>query len=377
MVKFLHTSDWQMGMRAVHAGIKAKEVRDTRFDSALRVAKLAKEHKVEFVIIAGDVFEHHDVDEVVVKRTVDILNQFAPMPVYVLPGNHDPFVPGGVWHRQSWHRVESHLTLFTEPREHQLGDGVAIYPCPLTQKRSTLDPTSWIPRRSNHDTRIRIGVAHGALDLLPDTMNFPISRERPELSDLDYLALGDWHSPLQHGRAVYSGTMEPTSFSERDPGYAVVVEILSIGEEPKLTRHQTRSLTWTELNPTIRDITDVESLDGTIKGLGGLDSLLLRIEPILDTEIREEVVQRLHVLKDELEERTFLLEWRDDPRTFANLGLATPLPDGILQRVDEALSTILEGRIPEDPAHAFAGEERTAVQEARALLQRLARGEPR
>ena len=113
MVKFLHTSDWQMGMRAVHAGIKAKEVRDTRFDSALRVAKLAKEHQVGFVIIAGDVFEHHDVDEVVVKRTVDILNQFAPIPVYVLPGNHDPFVPGGVWDRQSWHRVESHVTLFT------------------------------------------------------------------------------------------------------------------------------------------------------------------------------------------------------------------------------------------------------------------------
>jgi len=93
MVKFLHTSDWQMGMRAVHAGIKAKEVRDTRFNSALRVTELAKEHQVDFVIIAGDVFEHHDVDDVVVKRTVDILNQFAPIPVYVLPGNHDPYVP--------------------------------------------------------------------------------------------------------------------------------------------------------------------------------------------------------------------------------------------------------------------------------------------
>ena len=377
MVKFLHTSDWQMGMRAVHAGIKAKEVRDTRFDSALRVANLAKEHQVEFVIIAGDVFEHHDVDEVVVKRTVDILNQFAPIAVYVLPGNHDPYVSGGVWGRQSWRRVGSHVILCTEPTEVEFDDRVAIYPCPLTQKRSNLDPTSWMPRRADSDTRIRVGIAHGALDVLPDSVNFPISKDRPELSGLDYLALGDWHSPLQQGRAVYSGTMEPTSFSERDPGYATVVEILSNGEEPKLTLHQTRILTWTELNPTIRDITDVESLDRTIKRLGALDSLLLRIEPIFDTEIGEEVVQRLQVLKEELEERTFLLEWPDDPSTFANLGLTTHLPDGILLRVDEALSTILEGRTPEDLAHLFAGKAATTVQEARTLLHSLARGEHR
>ena len=60
MVKFLHTSDWQMGMRATQAGLKAKEVRNTRFEAALRVVNLAKEHQVEFVIIAGDVFEHHE-----------------------------------------------------------------------------------------------------------------------------------------------------------------------------------------------------------------------------------------------------------------------------------------------------------------------------
>jgi DNA repair exonuclease SbcCD nuclease subunit len=366
-----------MGMGAVHAGVKAKEVRDARYDSALRVANLAKEQKVDFVIIAGDVFEHHDVDEVVVKRTVDILNHFAPIAVYVLPGNHDPYVPGGVWDRQSWRRVGSHVILFTEPAEIEFDDHVAIYPCPLTQKRSTLDPTSWIPQRPVGDKRIRIGIAHGALDLLPDTVNFPISKDRPELSGLDYLALGDWHSPLQHGRAIYSGTMEPTSFSERDPGYAAVVDILSNGEAPKLTQHQTRRLTWSQFNPAIGDITDVESLDTAIKRLGSLDLLLLSIKPVVDADAGEETLGRLKTLKEELQERAFLLEWYDDPSTLANLDLTTRLPDGILQRVDEALSTILEGRIPEDPAHAFAGEERTTVQEARTLLYRLARGEPR
>ena len=375
MVKFLHTSDWQMGMRATQAGLKAKEVRNTRFDAALRVVNLAKEHQVEFVIIAGDVFEHHDVDEVVVKRTVDILNEFAPIVVFVLPGNHDPYVPGGVWDRQSWKRIESHVTLLTEPKEIEFTESVAIYPCPLTQKRSTLDPTSWIPQRAESDTRIRVAIAHGALDVLPDEINFPISRERPDSSGLDYLALGDWHSPLQHGRAIYSGTMEPTSYSERDPGYVAIVEIRSFGEEPVITRQQTRILTWTEFTPTIRDVSDVELLDRAIKSIGSLESSLLRIKPVFELPADEDAVQHLQILKKELEERAFLLEWHDDPNSIADLDLTARLPDGTLLLVDEALSVILEGRIPDEPANLFAGEERRTVQDAKSLLHRLARGE--
>ena len=34
--KFLHTADWQMGMKALRAGEKAKEVRALRFSLALR-----------------------------------------------------------------------------------------------------------------------------------------------------------------------------------------------------------------------------------------------------------------------------------------------------------------------------------------------------
>jgi hypothetical protein len=142
-----------------------------------------------------------------------------------------------------------------------------------------------------------------------------------------------------------------------------------------LTQHQTRRLTWSQFNPAIGDITDVESLDTAIKRLGSLDLLLLSIKPVVGADAGEETLGRLKTLKEELQERAFLLEWYDDPNTLANLDLTTRLPDGILQRVDEALSTILEGRIPEDPAHAFAGEERTTVQEARTLLYRLARGE--
>jgi DNA repair exonuclease SbcCD nuclease subunit len=76
-----------MGLKALQAGGKAKEVRAKRFETAARVVDVAKREGVDFVILAGDLFEHHDVDEAVVWKTVAVLDGFAPIPVFVLPGN--------------------------------------------------------------------------------------------------------------------------------------------------------------------------------------------------------------------------------------------------------------------------------------------------
>lgn len=159
-VKILHTADWQMGMKALQAGEKAQEVRSRRFHAANRVVDVAKRENVDLVILAGDLFEHHDVDEAVVRKTVAVLDAFAPIPVFVLPGNHDPLIAGGIWDRNSWQRVGSHVTLLREAVEYHFHDGVVFYPAPLKQKQSTLDPTAWIPARAPGDDRIRIGVTH-------------------------------------------------------------------------------------------------------------------------------------------------------------------------------------------------------------------------
>ena len=369
-VKFLHTADWQMGMKALQAAEKAKEVRARRFETAARVVELAKREAVDFVLLAGDLFEHHDVDEVVVRKTVAVLDGFAPIPVHVLPGNHDPLVAGGIWDRQGWQRVGDHVTLLREATEIQLRDDVALYPAPLRQKQSTLDPTAWMPVRAEGDERIRIGVAHGVLDLLPERTNFPIAAGRAEETGLDYLALGDWHGFVQHGRTVYSGTMEQTSFSERDPGNVVVVEVARAGSDPIITKHRVGALDWTEHKSTIRDPTDVEHLRKAVLGAGQLPAQLLRITPQLDPAVPASVLGELRTLRDELQEEAFFLDWPNETLDSAP-GTPVILPEGLLAEVDEDLGVILEGRIPEGPAREAAGTPPEVVKEARALLRRL------
>ena len=72
-MKFLHTADWQLGMKAVHAGAAAQRVRDERLTAAKRVVATAVEHEAEFIVVAGDTFEDNGIERLLVQKAADIL----------------------------------------------------------------------------------------------------------------------------------------------------------------------------------------------------------------------------------------------------------------------------------------------------------------
>src|SRR6185295_16530223 len=88
-MRFVHTADWQIGMAAAHVGAAASRVRQARVDSARRILDAAREHSAEFVILAGDTFEHNGLSRASVAEIVRILAA-AHCPIYLIPGNHDP-----------------------------------------------------------------------------------------------------------------------------------------------------------------------------------------------------------------------------------------------------------------------------------------------
>jgi len=57
VVKFVHTADVQLGMKALQAPEAAEQVRAHRFDALASVMDLAKREAADFVLIAGDLFE--------------------------------------------------------------------------------------------------------------------------------------------------------------------------------------------------------------------------------------------------------------------------------------------------------------------------------
>lgn len=58
MARFLHTADWQIGRQYGQiAADDAVPLAEARFGALERLAQLAAEHKVDAVLVAGDVFD--------------------------------------------------------------------------------------------------------------------------------------------------------------------------------------------------------------------------------------------------------------------------------------------------------------------------------
>ena len=243
-MRFVHTADWQVGMRAAHVGAAGRAVRDERIAAGRRVVDLANDRGVDFLVLAGDTFENNAVDRALVQQVADVLRA-ARRPVYVLPGNHDPLVAGSVWQHDAW-RSAVNVTILRDASPVTVAGGT-LWPCPLTAKTGRSDPTSAIaPRDVAHG--IRVGVAHGELaGLGGDGQYFPMPADAASVRDVDYLAIGHWHSTYHASpRMTYSGAPEPTKFGESDSGNTLLVEIDAPGALPRITPVRTGRLQWAQ-----------------------------------------------------------------------------------------------------------------------------------
>lgn len=213
MAKFLHTADWHLGIKYTKLGHSAEKVRKIRIETAKRLMGIAKNNNVDFIIIAGDLFDNNDIDRRLIDIAVEIIDDIAPIPVYILPGNHDPLTRDSLYLNPEWESVGNALIFKNTHPIEVTGINVTLYPCPVTQKQTRRDLTEWIKVTDNN---ISIGIAHGNLQIqgFVEEPNFPIDPERVEKSGLDYLALGEWHSLFKYkgkdkvSRVVYSGIVK-------------------------------------------------------------------------------------------------------------------------------------------------------------------------
>ena len=224
MLSFLHTADLHLGLCITRFDPKtADHIREARFqalDNLLNEARrLARKKKLDFLLIAGDLFDDHAVDRHVARRAFEIFNEKSPVPVYVISGNHDPLLSGAVWDRAPWSQAAGGRVQLLRKREPiALAANAWLFPCPVERKTSMDDPTAWIPPTGHPG--IRIGIAHGSLKVRADLPadDHLISRHAVRECGLDYLALGHWHSrglfpdPDCVQRTAYPGVHEPMGF---------------------------------------------------------------------------------------------------------------------------------------------------------------------
>jgi DNA repair exonuclease SbcCD nuclease subunit len=200
-LKITHTSDVHLNDEP--DGYKVREAFTQVVDTVL-------ETQSDLFLIAGDLFDHNEIE----KQTVEfVYEQLARLscPTVVIVGNHDVWDERSVIRRMDFRKAGRHVTLLNEaegtqvefPELYATVWGRCMLDHDLTNK-----PMAGAPPRK--DDMWHIGMAHGMYTDDPDTQRSSlISPQEIEASGFDYLALGHVHAhrQMRHGNtlACYPG----------------------------------------------------------------------------------------------------------------------------------------------------------------------------
>ncbi len=277
-MRLVHTSDWQIGKGFRFADDETLGVlQDQRLDAILRIGRLARAEGAAHVLVAGDVWDMAQPGERTLRQPIERMRQFPDLHWHLIPGNHDPHLPGGPWDRHLRGGVPDtiHLHLLPEPAPlgaDASGRPVWLLPAVLDRRHAFGDPTASMEGMATPDGAIRIGLAHGSVRGFgsdPDRAHNLIAADRAERSGLAYLALGDWHGLTEAGpRTWYSGTPETDGFDRGGDGGGSVLLVSDLGSpRPTAAPHRVGRFRWHRERATLTGPDEIDALEHRLRGL--------------------------------------------------------------------------------------------------------------
>jgi DNA repair exonuclease SbcCD nuclease subunit len=290
-MRFLHTADWQLGMtRHFLNGEAQPRYSAARRDAVAGLGALAAETGAEFIVVAGDVFEHNQLAPRDVSQSLEAMRAIT-VPVYLLPGNHDPLDASSVYTSALFlaERPDNVIVL-DRAGVHEVRPGLQIVAAPWRSKKPNADLVGEVLDGLAADGVTRVVVGHGGVDL------FEPDRDKPSLIRLatveaalargavHYVALGDKHSRTDvgsTGRVWYSGSPEVTNYDhiEPDPGHVLVVDVdeQDPGRAVRVTARLVGRWRFVTLRHTVDTARDVVDLDINLDQLPDKERTVVQI----------------------------------------------------------------------------------------------------
>jgi DNA repair exonuclease SbcCD nuclease subunit len=236
MTKFVHTSDWQLGMTRHFLSDEAQaRFTAARIEAIARIGALAEAEGCSFVVVGGDVFESNQVERQVIVRALEAMKSTPDVTFYLLPGNHDPLDAASVFRSKTFiDNCPANVVVLENSDPVSAGDGMEIVGAPWRNKRPLVDLVTRSVTGLPNDGTLRVVVGHGGTDSLSPDPDDPalvmVDGLEGAIADgtVHYVALGDRHSTTEvggTGRIWYSGAPEPTAYDEIDPGNVLIVDL--------------------------------------------------------------------------------------------------------------------------------------------------------
>lgn len=310
MITFIHAADLHLdtpfsGLEKTSKEL-AEKLRKAPFDSFGKLVDKAIAERVDFVLLAGDLYntEHINIKaQSLFVEQLERLNQ-AGIPVFLTRGNHD------------------YLTEDTQTLSLPLPENVHTYKAEVTTHQLTTKnnqrvaitgfsyDSKWIFERKieEYPTRqtnvdLQIGLLHGSLDRLETTeaTYAPFTISELQSKQYDYWALGHIHKRQQisdNPLAIYPGNIQGLHKNETGPKGAMLVKWSP--RETTTEFFNTAPVIWQTVAVDITGVTRLSELLKTVQGEISAQEpseyVLLTLKLEADEEIDESLVATIQGL---------------------------------------------------------------------------------
>ena len=104
-MKFVHIADMHFDSPFVNLSNKENLGEIRRLDQRKafkKVIEYIKENNIEFLFIAGDLYEQKYIRKSTIEYINNLFMQIPNTKIYITPGNHDPFIKNSYYNDFSW-----------------------------------------------------------------------------------------------------------------------------------------------------------------------------------------------------------------------------------------------------------------------------------
>lgn len=320
---FIHAADLHIG--APFRGLRAvSDEWARRLSDAIpaawdRVVETAVARRVDFVIVAGDIFDSVRASYRDYLRFFEGLKRLDAegIPSYLCTGNHDPL---SLWQKDFFALPPTSTMLAADHPDFALferdGRPMAIiagrgYPNKVWSRHE--DISEGLTRRdaiaalgpAAEEAPFAVGVLHTGLNL--DPVKAPTNPEKLLRAGFDYWALGHIHrrfvNDANDPRVAFSGCVQGRDVRETGSRGVFAVE-LARQSRPRLTFVPTASVVWEQLDVDISDCANIPALVKkvmrelfAVNGTVSCEMMITRIT-LTGTTALHEVLERPGVLED-------------------------------------------------------------------------------
>lgn len=213
MIKFIHTGDIHLGLQFNKVSFhKEKAIlrRKELWSTFERIVNYSIEENADFLLIAGDLFEYDYFTIGDIKRVRDIFLGAKDLNILISAGNHDILNSKSLYKRIEW---SENVTIFDNKLGKKAFPHLNTVVYGYSWDRIEIKENTIFDDIVPEDNMNKILLLHG--DINKESNYLPLTIEKLELLDMDYIALGHIHKPtIYSDKIAYCGSPEPLDFGE-------------------------------------------------------------------------------------------------------------------------------------------------------------------